>query len=83
MTAHRTIVHQRGHRKHEPAGTFERMPRGSATGAVSDAFADTLRVRCWCERSEVEVPALDVSRGVTASCGRPRCAPPQGREVTA
>lgn len=32
-----------------------------------------LSVNCWCGCRTVKVPAADVARGVTASCGRRLC----------
>lgn len=40
------------------------------TGGVSD---DELRAVCWCETTIVAVPARDVRRGVTRSCGLAHC----------
>jgi DNA-binding XRE family transcriptional regulator len=34
---------------------------------------DTLRVRCWCRRADVAVPAAEVKAGLTRSCGTPAC----------
>jgi DNA-binding XRE family transcriptional regulator len=34
---------------------------------------DTLRVRCWCGRADVAVPASEVKAGVTRSCGTEAC----------
>ncbi len=32
-----------------------------------------LMVTCWCEAVQVAVPAADVRRGLTGSCGRDGC----------
>ena len=40
------------------------------TGAIDD---DQLRVTCWCEASIVAVPAADIKRGVTSTCGGAYC----------
>lgn len=32
-----------------------------------------LSVNCWCGCTRVKVPAADVARGVTGSCGRKLC----------
>ena len=33
-------------------------------------------VRCWCERSIVPVPVVELKDGWTRSCGRVGCEPP-------
>jgi hypothetical protein len=35
----------------------------------------TLTSRCWCDRTDVEIPRQWVRQGITASCERPRCKP--------
>lgn len=44
---------------------------------------DTLRSRCWCDAHEVDVPAADVARGVTVSCGGRGCDEASMRERAA
>lgn len=74
----RAIIGQKGQRKHHPAeGTTPDPPKPNQRGWRKSERAAMVRCRCWCDKTYVEVPALDVSRGVTVRCGRPGCEAPR------
>lgn len=43
-----------------------------------DAETGDLFTACWCDSDAVLVPARDVRDGLTRSCGRIGCEPPEG-----
>ena len=50
--------------------TIRRLPPRTAYTRRDE---ELLRVSCWCGCQTVSVPAEDVRRGVTGSCGRKLC----------
>jgi hypothetical protein len=55
--------------------TTKRLNRGAMHNSKDpDGY---LQVECWCQRTTVNVPAVDVRNGLTRSCKRFWCRPPE------
>lgn len=59
------------------AGTI--TPRRGQRGPIPHGErSGHLEALCWCEATIVTVPATDIRKGRTGTCGDPRCTPTEG-----